>query len=204
MGQFHIGALAVVGPQYAGDQEEEVEQPPLGKCSANGQPAIPFAQQLVQHVRMGHCRPISCRVGLQGDNTISGLVTSATQIEPDLKGSQVDPFQDHRCGANHKHVAGTFVADLGKLLSERYQVPVHITEAGGGREGGSCHLFRHTMATLMLEGGADIRFIQAILGHSNLETTQVYTRVSIRKLQEVHTETHPARSKHCEAPPRPS
>jgi integrase/recombinase XerD len=45
---------------------------------------------------------------------------------------------------------------------------------------GSCHLFRHTMATLMLEGGADVRFIQAMLGHSNLETTQVYTRVSIR------------------------
>ena len=37
---------------------------------------------------------------------------------------------------------------------------------------GSCHLFRHTMATLMLEGGADIRFIQAMLGHSNLETTK--------------------------------
>jgi len=59
---------------------------------------------------------------------------------------------------------------------------------------GSCHLFRHTMATLMLEGGADVRFIQAMLGHSNLETPHVYTRVSIRKLQEVHTETHPARN----------
>lgn len=59
---------------------------------------------------------------------------------------------------------------------------------------GSCHLFRHTMATLMLEGGADVRYIQAMLGHSNLETTQVYTRVSIRKLQQVHTDTHPAKN----------
>lgn len=59
---------------------------------------------------------------------------------------------------------------------------------------GSCHMFRHTMATLMLEGGADVRYIQEMLGHTNLETTQIYTRVSIRKLQEVHTQTHPARN----------
>lgn len=47
------------------------------------------------------------------------------------------------------------------------------------------------MATLMLEGGADIRFIQAMLGHVKLDTTQIYTRVSIRKLKEIHTATHP-------------
>lgn len=56
---------------------------------------------------------------------------------------------------------------------------------------GSCHMFRHTMATLMLEGGADIRFIQMMLGHSNLKSTEVYTQVSIRKLKEIHTATHP-------------
>jgi len=56
---------------------------------------------------------------------------------------------------------------------------------------GSCHLFRHTVATLMLENGADIRFIQALLGHASLKTTQLYTSVSIRKLKEVHTATHP-------------
>lgn len=58
---------------------------------------------------------------------------------------------------------------------------------------GSCHMFRHTCATLMLEGGADIRFIQQMLGHAKLETTQIYTQVSIRQLKEVHTRTHPAR-----------
>ncbi len=56
---------------------------------------------------------------------------------------------------------------------------------------GSCHLFRHTMATLMLEGGADIRFIQQMLGHAELSTTQVYTQVSIRALKAIHTATHP-------------
>jgi len=60
---------------------------------------------------------------------------------------------------------------------------------------GSCHLFRHTMATLMLENGADIRFIQAMLGHVDLSTTQIYTQVSIRKLKEIHTATHPAKAR---------
>ena len=59
---------------------------------------------------------------------------------------------------------------------------------------GSCHLFRHTMATLMLENGADIRYIQKMLGHARLGTTQVYTHVSISKLKEVHTATHPAKN----------
>jgi integrase/recombinase XerD len=65
-------------------------------------------------------------------------------------------------------------------------------QASEVRKRGSCHLLRHTMATLMLENGADVRFIQAILGHVKLETTQVYTQVSIRKLQEIHRATHPA------------
>ena len=64
---------------------------------------------------------------------------------------------------------------------------------------GSCHLLRHTMATLMLEGGADVRFMQEMLGHANLETTQIYTQVSIRKLQEIHAATHPsAKRGRCE------
>jgi integrase/recombinase XerD len=61
-----------------------------------------------------------------------------------------------------------------------------------GVEAGSCHLFRHAMATQMLENGADIRFIQAILGHAQLTTTEIYTHVTIAKLKEVHALTHPA------------
>ena len=47
----------------------------------------------------------------------------------------------------------------------------------------------------MLEGGADIRFIQQLLGHEKLETTQIHTEVSIKQLQEVHARTHPAKMK---------
>jgi integrase/recombinase XerD len=61
-----------------------------------------------------------------------------------------------------------------------------------GIERGACHLFRHAMATQMLENGADIRFIQAILGHAQLTTTEIYTHVTIVKLKEIHALTHPA------------
>jgi integrase/recombinase XerD len=66
-------------------------------------------------------------------------------------------------------------------------------QASGVGKPGSCHLFRHTMATLLLEGGADIRHIQAMLGHAELSTTALYTRVAIGRLKAVHTRTHPAR-----------
>lgn len=73
-----------------------------------------------------------------------------------------------------------------------YVASKYVEAAGIAGKRGACHLFRHTMATLMLEGGADIRFIQQMLGHSDLQATQIYTQVSIRKLKEVHSLTHPS------------
>jgi integrase/recombinase XerD len=70
-------------------------------------------------------------------------------------------------------------------------VAQYVKAAGVSVQGG-CHLWRHTVATLMLEGGADIRFIQALLGHEDINSTQIYTQVAIRQLQKVHAMTHPA------------
>lgn len=86
-----------------------------------------------------------------------------------------------------------FLTNQGDSLTPGYltqMVRGYVEQAELGKRGG-CHLFRHTMATLMLEGGADVRFVQEMLGHQSLETTQIYTRVSIRKLREVHAATHP-------------
>ena len=49
------------------------------------------------------------------------------------------------------------------------------------------------MATLMLENGADLRYVQQMLGHARLNTTEIYTYVNIQKLIEVHSQTHPAK-----------
>ena len=68
----------------------------------------------------------------------------------------------------------------------------YIQQAGLDVQG-ACHLFRHAMATHMLENGADIRFIQTMLGHADLNTTQIYTQVAIDTLKAIHQATHPAK-----------
>ena len=71
------------------------------------------------------------------------------------------------------------------------EVRRHIVAANTGKAG-ACHLLRHCMATHMHENGADIRFIQQILGHEDIKTTQIYTQVALRALQQVYVATHPA------------
>ena len=96
-----------------------------------------------------------------------------------------------------------FLTHLGEAFTANrltQMVRDYVDAADIGKRG-ACHLVRHTMATLMLENGADVRFIQAMLGHAKLETTQIYTQVSIRKLKEIHTATHPAKMKPSEEEP---
>ena len=66
--------------------------------------------------------------------------------------------------------------------------------ANGITRRGACHMLRHTAATLMMEGGADLRSLQTLLGHASLNTTQIYTHVTIDRLREVHAKTHPGAS----------
>lgn len=88
-----------------------------------------------------------------------------------------------------------FLTDYGEPFRGSYigHIVKRYIEQAGIHKTGSCHLFRHAMATHMLENGADIRFIQAMLGHSDLSTTEIYTQVSIEKLRQIHAATHPAK-----------
>ena len=87
-----------------------------------------------------------------------------------------------------------FVAPRGGKLRVRVlgeTVHGYIKKAGIKKKG-SCHLFRHAMATHMLENGAEIRALQQMLGHKQIVSTQRYTNVTIMKLKEIHAATHPA------------
>lgn len=91
--------------------------------------------------------------------------------------------------------ATLFLTDYGEPFIKRRLgdlVRRYVQAANIGKSG-SCHLFRHACATHMLENGADIRFIQALLGHADISTTQIYTEVSLTKLKAVHELTHPAK-----------
>jgi integrase/recombinase XerD len=70
----------------------------------------------------------------------------------------------------------------------------HAVRAGLEVERVSPHVLRHSAATHMLEGGADLRVVQEMLGHASVSTTQVYTRVSSRHLLEVYLLSHPRSS----------
>lgn len=86
-----------------------------------------------------------------------------------------------------------FLNDKGRRLTTRglyYIVKKYESYLPYGKKIG-VHLFRHTFATHLLNEGADLRTVQEMLGHENLSTTQIYTRVSIEHLKQIYRNTHP-------------
>ena len=94
------------------------------------------------------------------------------------------------------HEQHIFLTDYGEPFASSalgHKVKKLLIKAGIEREGG-CHLFRHAMATHMFENGAELRYIQVILGRSDINTTTIYAHLNIETLKQVHSATHPARS----------
>ena len=103
-------------------------------------------------------------------------------------------------GSRRRHGVSDQRAESFQRVHLTTLVRIYLAKSKIGKMGG-CHLFRHTVATLMLENGADIRVIQEMLGHAKIATTELYTRVSINLLKQVYLATHPAASmKRSETP----
>lgn len=95
--------------------------------------------------------------------------------------------------ARHTGVTGVFLNHHGRPISRVgfYKKLKQYAVSAGIPVGISPHILRHTFATHLLQGGAELRYVQELLGHSDISTTQIYTNVDTRHIIEVHRAFHP-------------
>ena len=94
---------------------------------------------------------------------------------------------------NPKNNAALFLNSRGGRISRQsaWQMVLDAAAAAGITEHVSPHVFRHSYATHLLDGGADIRVVQELLGHASVTTTQIYTLITIDKVRESYSMAHP-------------
>ncbi|WP_245627386.1 site-specific tyrosine recombinase XerD [Kribbia dieselivorans] len=113
-----------------------------------------------------------------GSYAASALAAYVVRARPVLAGAGTPAlFLNQRGGRLSRQSAWTLL----RHAAERAGLPGHLTP----------HTLRHSFATHLLDGGADVRVVQELLGHASVTTTQIYTQVTIQRLREVWAQSHP-------------
>jgi integrase/recombinase XerD len=115
-----------------------------------------------------------------GSYALDALEAYLTHARPAMVGKgagRAALFLNLRGGRLSRQAAWTVLRDVADRAGVRAQV--------------SPHSLRHSFATHLLDGGADVRVVQELLGHASVTTTQVYTLVTVDRLREVYAESHP-------------
>ena len=116
-----------------------------------------------------------------GSFASKAIDTYCVRIRPDLSAKSSKPS------------SALFLNSRGGRISRQsaWQMVLDAAKAAGVTEHVSPHVFRHSYATHLLDGGADIRVVQELLGHASVTTTQIYTLITIDKVRETYSMAHP-------------
>ena len=122
------------------------------------------------------------RIVPMGSFSVKALDDYLVRVRPSLLGKNSKNKND-----------ALFLNQRGSRISRQsaWQIVVDSAKKSGLSEGISPHVFRHSFATHLLDGGADIRVVQELLGHASVTTTQIYTLITIDKIRESYSLAHP-------------